>query len=313
MKQALRIAVLVAVAVAPGFAPVAQGFTSVAPGFAPVKQGFSPAVTEDDILRLQIDVHDARSTLEQLQARDAALAAELESQIDEISDEAIYLKVRLRKEGSVPRADYQGLVDRLALVTAQASGGPARPAGSTGRAPLPAPLPTAGAGYLPGEIPAGQQLDARLRTELNSKTAQVEDRFEASTLVDLYKDGRLVVPAGSVLRGVVSAVDRAGRFDRGATLKLNFDQITLRGEPIPIRASVTQTFETKGVTSEATKIVTAAGLGGIVGGLIAGAPGIVAGLVVGTGGIMVATPGKNVEVPPGTILRVQFDEALPVR
>ena len=304
MRQAVRIGMLTALAVVVG-----------ALAMVPVSaaQGSSPAVTEDDLLRLQIEVHDARSTVDALQARDAALAGELENVLDEISDETVYLKVRLRKEGSAPRADYQALVDRLALVAARASGREAQPAGSAGLTGLPEARATSGAGYLPSEIPAGQQLDARLRTELNSKTAQVEDRFEASTLVDLYKDGRLVVPAGSVLRGVVSAVDRAGRFDRGATLKLNFDQITLRGEPIPIRASVTQTFETKGVTSEATKIVTAASLGGIVGGLIAGGPGIVAGIVVGTGGIMVATPGKNVEVPPGTILRVQFDEALQVR
>lgn len=303
MRHARRIAVVAALALL-----AAQGLS---PALA--AQGSGSVVTEDDLLRLQIDVHDTRGAIGQLEARDGALAAELEDQLDEISDEVVYLKVRLRKEGIAPRAEYQALVDRLALVTARAAGETPRPTPTAGPATRPAAVPTAGGGYLPTEIPAGQQLDVRLRAELNSKTAQVEDRFEASTLVDLYKDGRLVVPAGSVLRGVVSAVDRAGRFDRGAALKLNFDQITLRGEPVPIRASVTQTYETKGVTSEATKIVTAAGLGGIVGGLIAGAPGIVAGLVVGTGGIMVATPGKNVEVPPGTILRVQFDEALPVR
>ena len=49
---------------------------------------------------------------------------------------------------------------------------------------------------------------------MSSDTAQVEDRFEATTLVDLYQDEQLLVPAGSVLRGVVSGVDRAGRADR---------------------------------------------------------------------------------------------------
>ena len=42
------------------------------------------------------------------------------------------------------------------------------------------------------EIPAGTEIDVRLQNALNSGTAQVEDRFEATTLVDLNVDGRTV-------------------------------------------------------------------------------------------------------------------------
>ena len=35
-------------------------------------------------------------------------------------------------------------------------------------------------------IPSGQEIDARLETELSSETAQVEQRFEATTVADLY-------------------------------------------------------------------------------------------------------------------------------
>ena len=56
----------------------------------------------------------------------------------------------------------------------------------------------------------------RLPNSLNSGTAQVEDRFEATTLVDLDIDGRTVIPAGSVMRGVVTAVEPGTRTNRTA-------------------------------------------------------------------------------------------------
>ena len=55
----------------------------------------------------------------------------------------------------------------------------------------------------PGTIPAGQEVDVRLRTTLSSETATVEQRFETTTVADLLQSGRVLVPAGSVIRGVV--------------------------------------------------------------------------------------------------------------
>ena len=39
---------------------------------------------------------------------------------------------------------------------------------------------------------------------LNSGTTMVEDRFEATTLAAVSVGGRTVIPAGAVMRGVVS-------------------------------------------------------------------------------------------------------------
>ncbi len=47
----------------------------------------------------------------------------------------------------------------------------------------------------------------RIQTELTSDTAQVEDRFEATTIVDLYEGNRVLIPAGSVMRGLVTSVE----------------------------------------------------------------------------------------------------------
>src|SRR4026208_112522 len=59
------------------------------------------------------------------------------------------------------------------------------------------------------QIPAGTEVDVRLQTGLTSDTAQVEDRVEATTLIDLYDGNQMLVPAGSLLTGWVTSVDRA--------------------------------------------------------------------------------------------------------
>ncbi len=163
----------------------------------------------------------------------------------------------------------------------------------------------------PGTIPAGQEVDVRLRSTLSSETASVEQRFETTTVVDLMQNGRVLVPAGSVMRGVVSDVDKAGRVDRDGSLTLSFDKLTVRGRDRDIRGSATQIFESKGIREEGTVAAAGAGVGGIVGGIIGGVKGAVLGAVIGAGGAIAATDGKDITLPAGSIVRVRLDS--PVR
>src|SRR5207344_30244 len=93
------------------------------------------------------------------------------------------------------------------------------------------------------EVPTGTEMDVRLTNTLNSGTAQVEDRFEGTTLVDLNINGRTVVPAGSVMRGVVTSVDPATRTNRTAKMTVSFDQVTVNGRAYAIRGIVTQAIQ----------------------------------------------------------------------
>ena len=163
----------------------------------------------------------------------------------------------------------------------------------------------------PGTIPAGQELDVRLRTTLSSETATVEQRFETTSVVDVVQNGRVLVPAGSVLRGVVSAVDKAGRVDRDGSLTLTFDRLTVNGRDREIRGSATQIFESRGIREEGTVAGAGAGVGGIVGGIIGGVKGAILGAVIGAGGAIAATDGKDITLPAGSIVRVRLDS--PVR
>jgi len=162
-------------------------------------------------------------------------------------------------------------------------------------------------------VPSGTDLDVRLERELGSGTAQVEDRFTATTVVDLYQGNDVLIPAGSTLRGVVSSVNKATRTDRKGSMTVAFDQITVNGKAYPMHATVQQALESEGIKGEAGKIGAGAGVGAILGGIIGGAKGALLGILIGGGGTIAATEGKDVTLPAGTVLRVRLDQPLVVK
>jgi len=305
---------------------------------AVAQQNYSQ-VTQADIQRLQDSVFQAGSDVQQLKGRDASRAAQLQTQLDDLRDEVIYLKVKLRKEGSLQRSEYAGVRDRLDDLRSQAtnytatytpSTGTSAATGTTGNTTYrPATPPTTGSqasstprntapsqtatGGREVEVPSGTEMDVRLGNTLNSGTAQVEDRFEATTLVDLNINGRSVIPAGSVMRGVVTSVDPATRTNRTAKMTVSFDQVTVNGRAYPIRGTVTQAIQGEGIKGEAGKIATGAGVGAVLGGILGGVKGAILGTVIGGGGITAATEGKEVELPQGSVLRVRLDSPVSIQ
>ena len=60
-------------------------------------------------------------------------------------------------------------------------------------------------------------------------------------------------------------------------------------------------------------IAAGSGIGAIIGGILGGAKGAVLGVLIGGGGTIAATEGKDVTLPPGTILRVRLDTPPDIR
>jgi len=286
----------------------------------PVAAQQSSSVTQADVQRLQDNVYLADRDVSQLRSRDAAQASRLMTELDDLRDEVVYLKVKLRKERTLSRTEYADVRDRIEDLRSRARGDAVATAQPAPVAPTPAPSPaprpatpaastakTTGGGPV---IPVGTEIDVRLQNTLNSGTAQVEDRFEGTTLVDVGLDGRVAIPAGSVLRGVVSSVEPATRTNRTARMTLSFDQITVSGRSYPIRGTVTQAIEGEGIRGEAGRTAAGAGVGAIIGGILGGFRGALAGILIGGGGTIAATEGKEVELPQGSVLRVRLDSPL---
>jgi hypothetical protein len=161
------------------------------------------------------------------------------------------------------------------------------------------------------EVPVGTEFDVRLQSTLSSGTAKPEDRFDATTMVDLRDhDGRTLVPAGSIMHGLVNSVHKATRTERKGSLTVVFDRVSVDGRSLPLRATVTKALESEGISGEKEKIGIGAGAGAILGAILGGAKGALAGIVIGGGGAIAATEGNDVELPTGTVLRVRLDSPL---
>lgn len=259
-------------------------------------------LTSADIQRLQDSVFDATSDLGRLRQRDPRLAEGLERELDDLRDEVIYLKVKMRKTGAT-RAEYSDLRDRIDGLRSQARGD-AAPASTSSRRPV------VDEQMSPTEIPVGTEFDVRLQSRLNSGTARVEDRFDATTIAAYERNGRVLVPAGSVMRGIVNAVTPASRgVSRKGELTLVFDRFSIDGRTYSIRATVMQALQGEGDTG---KVAAGAGVGAIIGGLLGGVRGALTGILIGGGGTVAATEGNDVDLAPGTVLRVRLDAPLDV-
>jgi hypothetical protein len=260
-------------------------------------------VTPTDIARLEASADDIAQAVVTLKKSDPTLATSVESRLADLRDEITYLKVKLRKDGSVPRSDFTDLRDRLETLRVRA--------GLSASDRVSAEPVTGEATTRIWTLPVGTTMDVRLQTPLNSGTARVEQRFEATTLTDVVMGRDVVVPSGSVVRGFVSSVSAAGKISRKGNMTLSFDEIVIERTPSRLRASVTQALDGK-MSDDAGKIGAGAVVGGLLGGLLGGGKGALLGVLVGGGGMVAATDGSDVDLPLGAILTLRLDQPLDV-
>ncbi|MEO7191200.1 MAG: hypothetical protein ABI051_09105 [Vicinamibacterales bacterium] len=260
------------------------------------------AVTAADITRLETTAADVSRQIAALKGTDPTLAGDLDRTLASLNDDITYLRVKLRREGSVSREDYLGVRDRLETLRTRAQG----PNEKVSAQPVNGDGQTIG-----GTLPVGTALDVRLQTPLDSGTARLEQRFEGTTVVDYPDQGGVIIPAGSVVRGFVSSVRAAGKVDRRGSLTLSFDEIRIGSTSYRLRAAVTQAMDGK-MGQDTARIGTGAVVGAIIGGILGGGKGALLGVLVGGGGTIAATDGTDVVLPAGTILRIRLDQALEI-
>jgi hypothetical protein len=254
-------------------------------------------VTAADLTRLESTADEIAGRLGELRKTDATLATDVSQSLTDLRDEVTYLRVKMRREGSVTRDEYASLRDRLETLRVRAAGERVSAQPVLGD---PEPPSTT-------SLPVGTEFDVRLQTSLTSATARVEQRFEATTLLDYTVNGAVLVPAGSLVRGFVSSVRPAGRVDRRGSLTLSFDELRIGNRTYQVRAAVTQAIDGK-LGEDARRIGAGAVAGAILGGILGGGRGALLGVLVGGGGTIAATDGTDVELPAGTILRVRLDQ-----
>jgi hypothetical protein len=132
-------------------------------------------------------------------------------------------------------------------------------------------------------IPAGTNIVARIGTTLGSKTAQDGQPFTGTLANGITSHGKVVVPAGSAVSGVVSDAKSAGKFKGEAIIAIRLTSVTVKG--VPHNVSTDEYVVTQKGKGKRTAVVIGGGTGAgaLIGGLAGGGKGALIGGLVGAG------------------------------
>jgi hypothetical protein len=194
--------------------------------------------------------------------------------------------------------------------SAPAAGSSSRfsPAGDKDVAPrrteaAPAPAAPVAPRWRDVTVPSGTSLPLELLSALSSETAEVETPVRARLRQAIVVDDYTVLPAGTVFHGNVTDVDRAGRVRGRSRLAFRFTEAELDGGREDVRTNPLS-FEGEATKGEdATKVGAGAVGGAIIGGILGGGSGAAKGAAIGGAagtGVVLATRGREVELPAGT-------------
>lgn len=156
-------------------------------------------------------------------------------------------------------------------------------------------------------VPAGTRLVIRTTDAIDSAQHRAGHRFRGQLEGALVVDGRTVAPRGTFVHGRISQANQARRVAGTSELVVEFTDIMLDDQLIPIR---TTDLQTQG-SSEAARTVGRTARAAAVGALIDGGSGARTGARVGAG-VSIVTRGASVSIPRGTLVETTLAEPLSV-
>jgi len=252
-----------------------------------------------DLQRLQDDLANLDEELQGLDTGDRD-AESFRERADQIREEVVYLKVKMRRHQKEDREGTGVLYEEVADVRTAIAG-------------LREDMERAFSGSRRDvTLDEGTEFFVRLEAPLSSATARPEDRFEASVPQPVRAGRSTAIPAGTRIRGIVTDVEPAHRPSKGGRLELAFDAIYLGRARLDIRARVISIDEDQDGPGTAGKAGIGAVLGGVLGGIFGGKKGAIVGTILGGSGAVVGTKGDEVNLPEGTLIRVRLDRPLTI-
>jgi hypothetical protein len=182
------------------------------------------------------------------------------------------------------------------------------PVAAPAAAPPPPPKPSI--------VPAGTVLTIRTNEALATKSAQPGMAFTGSLATPISIEGKMVLPAGSDVTGIVKDAKKAGKFKGEALLVLTLNSVIVNGHHYNIETEYFDKSNAGKGKRTAGVIVGGTGLGAAIGGIAGGgkgaAIGAVAGAVAGTVGAG-ATGNRNFELPAESALTFKLVQPLTLR
>lgn len=88
-------------------------------------------------------------------------------------------------------------------------------------------------------MPAGTALQLKMLNSINTSTNSTGNSFSAMLISDQTTDDDVILPAGSIIRGDIKAIQMPKRMSKGAILYMNFDHVvTPNGRQLPLSLNV---------------------------------------------------------------------------
>lgn len=152
-------------------------------------------------------------------------------------------------------------------------------------------------------LPEGTQIIIQTEDFLSTSSSYFGKKFEAVLVEPIKVSGRVLIPEGTPLNGIVKVSERARNLGGRAYLALELEEIAYEDVWIPIQT------DRLGFTGNSSDTGVKAGVGAGVGAVVGGFKWAVRGALVGLG-VAALTPGKQIYLPEGTELEFYLDEAI---
>lgn len=165
-------------------------------------------------------------------------------------------------------------------------------------------------------LPVGTVFHLQLANAVASDTSRVQDVINADLMQPVVINGRVIIPEGARVSGLVSEADEGGRVKGRAQVSVDFNALQTGGTRYDMQTSGFSRTADASKGEDAAKIGVGAGVGAAVGALIGGKKGAAEGAAIGGGagtGVVLATHGKDVRLPSGTDVTTRLTAPLTVR
>jgi len=190
---------------------------------------------------------------------------------------------------------------------ADASGAPVSQAAAVPQTPPPPPV----------DVPAGTGLAIRVDQRLSAKGSRAGEKFTGEVVEPVSDgNGKVVIPKGTPVDGVVDEAHKRGHFKGAATLEVRLTALTLNGTRYPLDTrDVMERKKGKGKRT-AGLIGGGAGLGMLIGGVASGGTGLVIGGLAGAGAGTAGaglTGNRDLVIPAESIVHFTLKDELEIQ
>ena len=174
-----------------------------------------------------------------------------------------------------------------------------------------------------GTLSAGSTMEVQLTQQLSTEANKVGDRFTATVVNNVMaSNGDVVVPAGAVVHGRISALDDSDDPTDRALIQLQFDRLSFNNRNYDFRANITNVATVQQRNRSASDVtrgaVTGAAAGAVLGAIISGRDLddiIKAGAIGAAAGTVISLGVGDVEhvLPAGTRMTIQATQSVNLR